>query len=59
MSRTSKRERLDLQWQILIGIVCGIAFGIFLNRASPDDVSDGPLFVLLMVFKYGGEIFKY
>jgi Na+/H+-dicarboxylate symporter len=57
MESKKKKKGLDLQWKILIGIVAGIALGILLNNIVGPGVSSGPVYVLKMVFKYGGDIF--
>lgn len=57
MESKKKKKGLDLQWKILIGIVAGIALGILLKNIFGPGVSSGPIFVLKMVFKYGGDIF--
>lgn len=53
----SKRFKLDLQWQILIGIVLGIVLGIILNRTIGTGVETGFWGVVKTIFNYGGEIF--
>ena len=58
MSATEKKKRgLDLQWQILIGIVLGIALGLAINVAWGAGVTTGPVYWIKTVFKYGGDIF--
>lgn len=48
---------LDLQWQILIGIIAGIGIGMGINMAMGAGITSGPLFVMKTVFQYGGDIF--
>lgn len=57
MGETKKKKGLDLQWKILIGIVAGISLGIFFNSVYGAGISSGPIYILKMVFKYGGDIF--
>ncbi len=57
MSTTTKKKGLDLQWQILIGIVAGLVLGIVLNQTAGPNVSSGPLYIMKTVFSYGGDIF--
>jgi proton glutamate symport protein len=57
MESKKKKKGLDLQWKILIGIVAGIVLGILFNNFLGPGVSSGPVFVLKMFFKYGGDIF--
>ena len=54
---TKKRKGLDLQWKILIGIVLGIALGLFINVTYGAGVESGPIYILKTIFKYGGDIF--
>ena len=51
------KNGLDLQWQILIGIVGGIALGLIVNRTVGAGVDTGFWGVLKTVFTYGGDIF--
>ena len=53
----SNNKGLDLQWKILIGIIAGIVVGSILNAIVGPGVTSGPIFILKMIFKYGGEIF--
>jgi Na+/H+-dicarboxylate symporter len=55
--KEKKKNKLDLQWQILIGIIAGIILGLFLNNSMDSDMESGPIFILRMFFQYGGEIF--
>ena len=58
MSATEKRKKgLDLQWQILIGIVLGIALGLAINVMYGAGVTSGPIYAIKTIFKYGGDIF--
>ncbi|HUU41637.1 MAG TPA: cation:dicarboxylase symporter family transporter, partial [Desulfatiglandales bacterium] len=57
MEGNRKKKKLDLQWKILIGIVAGITLGIILNKTVGPGVSSGPIFILKIFFKYGGDIF--
>ena len=57
MAQESGRKGLDLQWKILIGIVGGLALGIFLNITAGEGVDSGPLYILKVIFGYGGDIF--
>ncbi len=57
MGETKKKKGLDLQWKILIGIVAGISLGIFFNSVYGAGVTSGPIYMLKMIFKYGGDIF--
>lgn len=57
MEETKSKKGLDLQWKILIGIIAGIALGIIFNKIVGPGVTTGPIFILKMVFKYGGDIF--
>ncbi|RTZ99800.1 MAG: dicarboxylate/amino acid:cation symporter [Deltaproteobacteria bacterium] len=57
MSETKTKKGLDLQWQILIGIVAGIVLGMILNSTFGAGVSSGPIYVMKMIFKYAGDIF--
>jgi Na+/H+-dicarboxylate symporter len=52
-----KKRGLDLQWQILIGIIAGIIFGIFLYQSAGPGVTSGPIFLLKIFFEYTGDIF--
>ncbi len=54
---TKKRKGLDLQWKILIGIVLGIALGLFINVTYGPGVESGPIYIIKIIFKYGGDIF--
>jgi len=55
--KEKKKKGLDLQWQILIGIIAGILFGILLYQVSGPGVSSGPIFLMKVFFKYAGDIF--
>jgi len=55
--KDGKKKGLDLQWQILIGIITGIVFGIFLYQISGPGVTSGPIFLMKVFFKYAGDIF--
>ncbi|KPA16966.1 Proton/sodium-glutamate symport protein [Candidatus Magnetomorum sp. HK-1] len=55
--KDGKKKGLDLQWQILIGIITGIMFGIFLYQVSGPGVTSGPIFLMKVFFKYAGDIF--
>ncbi len=57
MSETKAKKGLDLQWKILIGIVAGIVLGMVLNSTFGAGVSSGPIYIMKMIFKYGGDIF--
>ncbi len=57
MGETKKKKGLDLQWKILIGIVAGISLGIFFNSVYGAGISSGPIYIMKMIFKYGGDIF--
>lgn len=50
-------RKLDLQWQILIGIVGGIALGMGINLALGAGVTGGFVGGMKTVFQYGGDIF--
>ena len=52
-----KNKRIDLQWQILIGIVAGIVFGLLLNYAVSSGVNPELLGGVKQLFTYGGDIF--
>ena len=56
-SETKKKKGLDLQWKILIGIVLGIALGLFINVIYGAGITSGPIFIIKTIFKYGGDIF--
>ena len=50
-------RKLDLQWQILIGIIAGLVLGITLNHfAGPED-SSAWVKTVKVLFKYGGDVF--
>ncbi len=51
-----KRSRLDLQWQILIGIAAGLIAGLTINSFS-QSIPLNSIVVLKTLFAYGGEIF--
>lgn len=56
MEKIVKKKGLDLQWQILFGIIAGIVVGLILNVASPSipqSISGG----IRALFSYGGDIF--
>ena len=58
MTATEKKGKgLDLQWKILIGIVLGIALGLFINVTYGTGISTGFIGALKTVFKYGGDVF--
>lgn len=57
MESQKEKKGLDLQWKILIGIVAGIALGIIFNNVVGPGVSSGPVYILKVFFKYGGDIF--
>jgi len=57
MEEPKEKKGLDLQWKILIGIVGGIVLGIIFNKVVGPGVSTGPVFMLKIFFKYGGDIF--
>ncbi len=52
-----KKKGMDLQWKILIGIVGGIALGIWINMSMGPGLTEGPLYIMKTLFKYGGDIF--
>jgi len=52
-----KWKNLDLQWQILIGILAGLALGLLLNQLVDPELQKGPVVTMKMLFQYGGEIF--
>jgi len=52
-----KKKGLDLQWKILIGIVLGIALGLFINITYGAGANEGFIGAMKTVFKYGGDIF--
>ena len=56
MEKIEKKRGLDLQWQILIGIIAGIITGLILNVLSlslPENISQG----IETLFTYGGDVF--
>ena len=55
-SGESTGKGLDLQWQILIGIVAGIVLGLGLNISGANSDA-GALFWMKTIFGYGGDIF--
>jgi Na+/H+-dicarboxylate symporter len=55
--KEEKKKGLDLQWQILIGIIAGIVLGILIYQISGPGVSSGPIFLMKIFFKYAGDIF--
>jgi len=57
MPEKKAKKGLDLQWQILIGIVGGIFLGILLFNLVGPGVTSGPIFYLKIFFQYGGDIF--
>ncbi len=52
-----KKKGLDLQWKILIGIVAGIILGIIFNQMVGPGVKTGPVYMIKVIFKYGGDVF--
>ncbi len=49
---------IGLEWKILIGIVAGLALGIFLNATGGSEAAEGSfLFWFQRVFEWGGGIF--
>ncbi len=52
-----KKKGLDLQWKILIGIVAGIILGIVFNQVVGPGVKTGPVYMIKIIFKYGGDVF--
>ncbi len=52
-----KKKGLDLQWKILIGIVAGIVLGIAFNQIVGPGVKTGPVYMIKIIFKYGGDVF--
>ncbi len=57
MGQEKKKKGLDLQWKILIGIVAGILLGILFNQLVGPGVKTGPIYMLKIFFKYGGNVF--
>ena len=57
MEDSKEKKGLDLQWKILIGIVGGIILGIIFNNLTDPGVTSGPIYILKIFFKYGGDIF--
>ncbi|MDY6863160.1 MAG: dicarboxylate/amino acid:cation symporter [Thermodesulfobacteriota bacterium] len=51
------KTKLELQWKILIGITAGILLGIIFNKAFGQEIQYGPVIILKLFFKYGGDIF--
>lgn len=54
---TGKKRGLDLQWQILIGIVGGLVLGLVLNQMIGAGVTSGPFYIMKTIFSYIGDIF--
>jgi len=52
-----KKRGIDLQWQILIGIIAGIVFGIVLYQTAGPGVTSGPIFLIKIFFEYTGDVF--
>ncbi|MFC1568809.1 dicarboxylate/amino acid:cation symporter [bacterium] len=50
-------KKLDLQWQILIGILSGLLLGIILNQTAGPGDTEGPIATLKLIFQLGGDIF--
>lgn len=50
-------RKLDLQWQILIGIAAGLVLGITLNHFAGPDGSSAWIKTIKVIFKYGGDVF--
>ena len=59
MEQKKGNKGLDLQWKILIGIGAGILWGLIFNKTMGPAVESGPVFVLKVFFKYGGDIFVH
>jgi len=57
MAEGKKNKGLDLQWKILLGIVGGIGLGIWINMSVGPGITEGPLYIMKTVFKYGGDVF--
>ncbi len=50
-------KNLDLQWQILIGIMTGLVLGIVINQTIGPNITEGPFATFKTIFQLGGDIF--
>ena len=55
--RKKRIPKIDLQWQILAGIIAGIIFGLLLNRAASTGFHQELILGIRIIFSYGGDIF--
>ena len=53
----SNKKKLDLQWQIFIGIVLGLILGISVNTCYGSEYNEGWVGAVKILFGYGGDIF--
>ncbi|MBN1780162.1 dicarboxylate/amino acid:cation symporter [bacterium] len=48
---------MDLQWQILTGIIAGLVLGLWANHVYGSGLTQGPVYDIKIVFQFGGELF--